>query len=287
MKNNKFTINITLIILVIILVIIRIKYDEETVKFFADACSLGLFGILLQRVLDYIYECNPKLFFQSIIYWNKPIRVSFAYLFRIKIDGLYFLVKGNKVQKFQPVGGVYQYYESAKSDIDGIFISSDKMKEHSSDNQNDIRGYVKGKNLIKFISWFESRKNREINCNREFIEELIATSILDVETFKHLEYRFIGTYHDGIFKTDRKGYEHEYVIAEIYELILNNKQKIKFQKLKNIFDKETEIDKLSYTFATKNEIESKRLNKTNYSNHTDNITNHSFKILEEVEDELQ
>jgi len=288
MKLNKRIItNLVILVAIVFLITIRINTKDEMIKFISDAINSVLIGILLQKIIDYINEYNIKLFIQRMLYYNKNIRVSFAYLYRIKIDGVYFLVKGSKIKKFQPVGGVYQYFDSAKSSIDGLFESTDKMKENTEHNQNDIRGYVKGKNLKKFISWFESRKNREVNCNREFIEELISTNILDEKTFAHLNYRYIGSHHKGIFKTDRQGYEYEYLIADIYELIPTDEQKEIFKELKKEFDKEINVDTLPYCFASKSEIKAKRLNKTDNLNHTDNIANHSYKILEEVENELQ
>lgn len=284
--SKKITVNVIIVLIIVISFIIRINNNEENIRYFCDAICLSLFGILIEKSINYIYEYNFKLFVQSIIYYNKPIRVSFAYLFRIKIDGVYFLIKGNKIKKFQPVGGVYQYFDSAKAELDYVFESTDKMKENSRDNQNDLRGYVKGKNLKKFITWFESKKNREVTCDREFIEELVLTGIVDRKFFEHLKYRYIGSHHKGIFKTDRPGYEYEYLIADIYELILTDEQLEQFRNLKATFDNEKQVEALDYAFATKEEIKSRRFNKTDSNNYTENITNHAFKILEEVEYEL-
>lgn len=42
----------------------------------------------------------------------KQIRFSCAYLFRIKVDGRYFLVRDEQRRNhFQPVGGVYKYLD--------------------------------------------------------------------------------------------------------------------------------------------------------------------------------
>ena len=52
------------------------------------------------------------LFVKSLIHWNKDIRFSIAYLYKIKIDNKYLLIKGNKIEQLQPVGGVYKVYSS-------------------------------------------------------------------------------------------------------------------------------------------------------------------------------
>ena len=48
------------------------------------------------------------LFIQSVIHYNKDIRFSISYLYRIKIDDKYLLIKGSKIEQLQPVGGVYK-----------------------------------------------------------------------------------------------------------------------------------------------------------------------------------
>jgi hypothetical protein len=45
-------------------------------------------------------------------------------------------------------------------------------------SKHDLRVRVKGKNLIKLLQWFKTRKNREIGVHREFYEEMIRTRIL-------------------------------------------------------------------------------------------------------------
>ena len=52
------------------------------------------------------------LFFQSIVRWNKDVRFSISYLYQIKYGDKYLVIKGNKIDQYQPVGGVYKSYES-------------------------------------------------------------------------------------------------------------------------------------------------------------------------------
>ena len=47
----------------------------------------------------------------KIIDKNTEVRISFAYLFRIKVNGKYFLVRNERgTGKYQPVGGVYKVH---------------------------------------------------------------------------------------------------------------------------------------------------------------------------------
>ncbi|MFR7650579.1 MAG: hypothetical protein ACLUYK_04905, partial [Eggerthella lenta] len=50
----------------------------------------------------------------SITKQKKRIRISAAYLFRIKIDERYLLILGGNIDQYQPVGGVYKFFPSAK-----------------------------------------------------------------------------------------------------------------------------------------------------------------------------
>lgn len=111
-----------------------------------------------------------KIWFQSILRRNKKIRVSCAYLFQIKQDGKYLLIQGNRIDQYQPVGGVYKYYNSFK-EVKSKLELKDESESHFYEN-GDLRLITKGKYLVKFIDWFETRKNREITVIRELFEEL-------------------------------------------------------------------------------------------------------------------
>ena len=66
----------------------------------------GILGFLLDKFLTFADEMDLFLTIPILLNWNNDIRISFAYLFRIQVDGTYFLIRGNKKKKFQPVGGV-------------------------------------------------------------------------------------------------------------------------------------------------------------------------------------
>ena len=63
-----------------------------------------------------------KLWRGNILNKDSLIRISFAYLFRIQVDGKYFLVKnGRGTQKYQPVGGAYKYNKVEKRILSSEF----------------------------------------------------------------------------------------------------------------------------------------------------------------------
>ncbi len=61
---------------------------------------------------------------------NTIIRVSFAYLFRIKVGNRYLLIKNERgTGKYQPVGGVYKFKKAEKRVLKNQFhiMDDDKM----------------------------------------------------------------------------------------------------------------------------------------------------------------
>ena len=83
---------------------------------------------------------------------------------------------GNRIKKYQPVGGVYKFYDIHNLQRMG-FNEMDEMKADGQ-NDKDLRGKIKAKSLPSLIKWFESQKCREYDANREFNEELIYSKIL-------------------------------------------------------------------------------------------------------------
>lgn len=110
---------------------------------------------------------------------DKHLRVSIAYLYRIKVDGYYLLIKGRRIDQFQPVGGVYKYQPEAVSDLfNELDVRDDQLMPIDDHSRDDLRIRVPGKNLIKFLKWFTSEKARETDPVREFQEELVEPGFL-------------------------------------------------------------------------------------------------------------
>ena len=192
-----------------------------------------------------------NLFKSSILYRNKDIRVSISYLFKIKIDDKYFLIKGKRINQYQPVGGVYKYYSEAKSIFARLGVKDDDCIPIDSSSKDDLRIRVKGKNLGKLIKWFESGKERGVCVQREFYEELIKDKILDAKNFNYIDCIYLNRIIDDI-KYDNHFNCQQILIADIYELKLNNEQLKEFKKLmdvksdKYIWSYEDQINALGY-----------------------------------------
>ena len=65
------------------------------------------------------------------------IRISFAYLYRIKIGNKYLLVKNERgTGKFQPVGGVYKLFDNEKMELKNRYQVKDDNKIPSEDYED-------------------------------------------------------------------------------------------------------------------------------------------------------
>ena len=129
-----------------------------------------------------IFAANYKiivLFLKSLIHWNRDVRFSIAYLYKIKINDKYLLIKGSKIEQLQPIGGVYKTcssFSTIERKLNIIFESEQGFYE-----RNDLRFCTKGKNIRKVLKWFDSRENREVAVYREFYEEIIKEELgLDI-----------------------------------------------------------------------------------------------------------
>lgn len=201
---------------------------------------------------------------------DTSIRITFAYLYSIYVDGKYLLVKNRHgTGKYQPPGGVYkadwqelQYLEDKFSIKLDDNIKPDKTTEH------DYRMMVPNGNLIRFVEAFDQTKNRENICNlsREFKDRLIDTGILH---FKEIQYRWRGRHMSFALNPYYNCYELQ--LADIIDIQLDDFQKGELRKL--IKSKNKDI-----RFASAKEIKSRGIRAgTKIQNEI--IASHSFKIL--------
>jgi len=100
------------------------------------------------------------------------IRVSASYLFNIKIGESYLLVKSERRNQYQPVGGCYKYFREAEKFLSSIGVVPEK-KSNGVDSLMDLRLVVPKDNLGAFIDWYKSGQNRETTYERELNEELV------------------------------------------------------------------------------------------------------------------
>jgi hypothetical protein len=138
------------------------------------------------KAMRLIYRSNTQ-------HANDHLRVSISYLFRIKIDERYLLVKGRRIDQYQPVGGVYKCFPDEVHDLfTKLDVREDKAMPIDIHSRDDLRVRVLGKNLFDFVKWFMSEKNRETTQQREFREELVDPGFLS-KAFDIIDPRYLYT----------------------------------------------------------------------------------------------
>ena len=171
-------------------------FDKEFKTAIYIEISIAIITAFIRMFYKKIIDVFNKIFYKGYEYKkeynDKEIRLSFAYLIRIRINNKYLLIK-SKRDKYQPVGGVYHIDDKAKiNDKFGFYRDS-----HPGD-ANDIRGNILGRNIKKFIKWFNKKTEREITPDREFREELIASELLPSEIFSELNFSYFDTFYKGV-----------------------------------------------------------------------------------------
>lgn len=232
---RKLCIYFAIFVICIALTIISTIFDNTVLAIIGIIAEITL-GYLITLAFDKINTNGQglTLLCQSLKYYNKDIRLSFSYLFRIQVEGKYLLVKGNRLKKqYQPIGGVYKYYDEAKPQLEKFQYRAD-TKMGNTDETDDLRIIIKGKYLLKYMDWFLSMSDREYDPYREFKEELLDTQLLPSQEFQILKYRKVLTHNKGVQFSKYLNCD-EFVYADIFEIKLttNQEEAIKKAVVKN------------------------------------------------------
>ncbi|TDL95532.1 HU-CCDC81 and SPOR domain-containing protein [Macrococcus carouselicus] len=266
-----------------------IYYTNEREMSFGEAMANLIAGSIISYLVASISQLTDNTSWKSSqstlkkngeINDDSAIRISFAYLFRIKIDGHYFLVPNSRSGKYQPVGGAYKFYKK-EAEYMAYHFSAENDNRIAVDEvtKMDYRLLVKSRDLKKFIRRFDKTSYREdvSDLSREFVEEIFSTGILDRETFGDLTYRFVGRHMTDV-EYGRTFSHYELLLADIIEVRLTDRQEELFRDLMR-----QKSDK--YLFASADEINSLGVNYVTQEL-DDNIANHTPKILSENTDDL-
>ncbi|HEV8286870.1 MAG TPA: hypothetical protein VGQ09_21320 [Chitinophagaceae bacterium] len=189
--------------------------------------------------MEKVFE-NFKLiwlfFISKTWYRRKKIRVSISYLFKIKLNDTYLLVRGKRIpNQFQPVGGVYKRYRESYYALEKLKVTDDDNIPIDDKSIDDLRIKLPAKNVISFLKWYNSQLGREVSPYREFYEEVIRTGILNQATFPYANYIHKGRHMTPIhFSKHFQCYE--ILIAEVFELKPNDDQ---LNELKTLLQKDS------------------------------------------------
>lgn len=289
MREIKRLFFLLVIIVIFLLVIVFLEGYKQGILVTGLIFLIGLY------LKDYIKEFKTRL--SSVLgqhSWKRSqkeleithklsdetlIRISFAYLFRIKIGDKYFLVPNSRTGKFQPVGGAYKFgLHEAKYLVENFSAKNDNRIEVDEITEADYRLLIKNKYLRDFVKRFDNTLDRENidNLSREFIEEIFKTGILKKDVFGNLIYSYCGRHMTNIEKTAFGMYE--LLLADIVEVDLTHTQKKLFKSL-------MDIDSDKYKFFTADEINNLGMDYDS-QNLVDIIANHTPKILTENNGQL-
>lgn len=183
---------------------------------------------LISAVIGFIIKSLKEnygsyvIMLKSLLSYNKKIRFSMSYLFRIKIDNKYLLISGRRISQYQPVGGVYKYYKGFENEFDKFEVINDEGFTFDDSIKNDLRIRLKGKYTLKFLKWYKSRTNREVSVHREFIEELVKPGYLTADVMDDFKPRFIKTI-DNKIKWSQHFECKELLMYDIFDVELNKK----------------------------------------------------------------
>ena len=247
----------------------------------------GVFlGALIPFVLVSFQDLGDNLVWKSsqqhllrtgLINKEEPIRISFAYLFRIKVDNAYLLIKNSRgSEQYQPVGGVYQYEKDEETYLKNHYhIIPDNKILRDDRSERDYRLLVRCKYLRRFVWRFNSRKasrERIEDLGREFKEELGG-----VLKWDSIKYRYCGRHMSELHRDVSSG-SYTLLLADIVELMPTDDQKADLKRLMSNND-------TSLKFVSAEEIKCRGA-KAMTNNMKIYIADNGYKILEETEQEL-
>jgi hypothetical protein len=184
--------------------------------------AIGAFvGFLIPLVDQVVGDFQLlRLSWSSALAYHQNVRVSVAYLFRIKVDDRYLLVRGLRWPQFQPVGGVYKVFPSARSFLDEIHALDDNLVPIDPVSMDDLRVRVPGRYVPRFVAWFAQGRDRESGPWREFYEEFVATSLLPHAVFPFVQQRFLSRRVSQIRYSEYADSK-ELFVTDIFELVPN------------------------------------------------------------------
>jgi SMODS-associated NUDIX domain len=184
----------------------------------------GIINGLIPSLILKIFEVRKYIYiwiYTKIIKPNSEIRIVVSSLLRIYDKGSYILVRNShRNETFSPFGGVMKYERTAQQFLDIIGFEQDAMCSHK-DMEKDIRGFIPRKNLIKFITWYNSNNNRESrnDCAKRELREELQGAKVDVSSvdFLGLSLCQVRTIMEG--PESVKGYNYkQFRIFEIVDL---------------------------------------------------------------------
>lgn len=160
------------------------------------------------------------------------VRFSMSYQYRIKVNDKYLLVKNSNFGHYQFVGGKYKRNKFTNSILRTFDARDDLKLKTNGLMKDDLAVFIPAKNAIKFIDWFNTKKDREVSHWREFYEELIDVKgkVLPHCIFPYVNYNFACTVITPLKRTP--GWDcWEILQYDVLDLLPNSDQEAELEKL--------------------------------------------------------
>jgi hypothetical protein len=228
--------NYLLQIVVAIISIFIGKYfvDENLSPEFIGGGIIALVTILFGAIYDaYVNRYRFWLIVKcKLLSKTEYIRFSMSYQYRIKVKDKYLLVKNSNFNHYQLVGGKYKRNQYTYQILKAFEAKDDLKLKTDGLMKDDLAVYIPAKNAIKFIDWFNSKKDREVSHWREFYEELIDVKgkLLPHSVFPYINYNFAGLVITPLKRTP--GWDcWEILQYDILDLLPTTEQEAELEKL--------------------------------------------------------
>lgn len=197
-----------------------------------DVVVFGILGLatLFELLIEHLIINRKRLGLLIHVYYlalkGENIRFSMSYLYIIKVNDEYLLVRNSNYGHYQLVGGKYKRLVGTQTLLKEKFEAMDDPKLPNIDlMKDDFALFIPAKKAIKFLDWFNEGKNREINHWREFYEELVEGKgkLLSKEKFPYVNYNLLGRVTTPVKRTP--GWDcNEILQYDILELLPNDEQ---------------------------------------------------------------
>ncbi|MFD2562941.1 SMODS-associated NUDIX domain-containing protein [Aquimarina rubra] len=200
---------------------------------------LTLLALLVESIITNRKRLGLIIYCKWLSLKKQRIRFSMSYLYRIKVDDKYLLVKNSNFPHYQLVGGKYKILDGTRSFLQKEFDAIDDPKLPNKDlMKDDFALFIPAGKAIKFLDWFNQGEDREISHWREFYEELIEgkAKLLDKEKFPYINYNFKGRVRTPVKRTP--GWDcYEILQYDILDIIPTPEQRQELRKLQEKGDK--------------------------------------------------
>jgi hypothetical protein len=203
----------------------------------AFALCLAFASLGVPYLLDVRLEDVPRgmrwsaVLAATVFRWSQ-IRVSVAYLVRIRVEGRYLLVRGHRITtQFQPVGGVYKVRQDVLDRLrEKLGVAADVRFSEDADNAGDLRLMMPGRSLRPFLQWLGQRQEYEAAPWREFFEELVKPGLVRAEAFATPHFEFLGSRSTSLHFDKHSGHR-QLIVVDLFDFHPNERQKTELRAL--------------------------------------------------------